>query len=119
MNSEKYQSLLENNLLSIGNKIGTVSMNSAMTMNWFKSRNVNVLDWPSRSPDLNPIENLWGLLVRKVYKNERQFETTTDLKVVIIDSWEQITEEDRKSLVDSMEQRIFDVIKNNGGPINY
>ena len=89
-------------------------------MNWFKSRNVNVLDWPSRSPVLNPIENLWGLLlVRKVYKNTRQFETTTDLKVAITDSWEQITEEDRKSLVDSREQLIFDVIKNNGGLINY
>jgi len=32
------------------------------------------------------IENLWGLLVRKIYKNARQFETTTDLKVEITDS---------------------------------
>ena len=55
----------------------------------------------------------------KVYKNARQFKTTMDLKVAITDYWEQITEEHRKSLVDSMEQRIFDVIKNNGGPINY
>ena len=123
MNLKKYQSLLSNNLLPIGNKIGTGTWvyqqgnapihRSVTTMNWFKLRNFNVLDWLSRSSDLSPIGNLWRLFVHKVYKNARQFETTTDLKVVITNSWEQITEEDRKSLIDSMEQRIFDTIKNN------
>ena len=49
----------------------------------------------------------------------RQIVTITDLNVAITDSWEQITEKDRKSLVESMQQQIFDIIKNNGGPINY
>ena len=35
--------------------------------NWFEANSVNVFDWPERSPDLNPIENLRGLLAR-VYK---------------------------------------------------
>uniref|UniRef100_A0A3Q3QFG6 Uncharacterized protein n=1 Tax=Monopterus albus TaxID=43700 RepID=A0A3Q3QFG6_MONAL len=39
------------------------------TKSWLNGHGVGVLDWPEISPDLNPIENLWGIVKRKM-RNE-------------------------------------------------
>uniref|UniRef100_A0A1I7WMY9 Cytochrome b5 heme-binding domain-containing protein n=1 Tax=Heterorhabditis bacteriophora TaxID=37862 RepID=A0A1I7WMY9_HETBA len=46
-------------------------------------RNIIFMDWLSRSPDLNPSENLWGILVRQVYAHNRQLSSIEDLKKTV------------------------------------
>ena len=33
---------------------------------WFEENNIRVLQWPARRQDLNPIENVWSSLDRKL-----------------------------------------------------
>ncbi len=42
---------------------------------------VTVLDWPANSPDLKPIENLWGIVKRKM--RDTRPNNADDLKAAI------------------------------------
>lgn len=85
----------------------------------FEHKEITVLEWPACSPDCNPIENLWGIMASKVYANGRQFSSVKDLKACIKECWQEIVTQTMKNLIDSMPKRIFELIKNQGGPTKY
>lgn len=129
INAIGYQDILKNHLEDIGAKVGAKDWlfqqdnapihRAKVNQGWFKSKKIEVIDWPALSPDLNPIENLWGILVRRVYAEGRVFQSAEELKKVIEDEWSKITQEELKALVDSMPNRIFEVIRLQGGKIDY
>ncbi len=55
------------------------------TKSWFNDHGVTVLDWPANSPDLNPIENLWGIVKRKM--RDTRPNNSDDLKAAIKATW--------------------------------
>ena len=92
---------------------------SRETRSFLTSCSVETMDWPACSPDLNPIENIWGLLVRRVYANNRRFDTTYELKLAIISEWNSLDISLLKKLCDSMKKRLFGVGRANEGNRGY
>ena len=48
------------------------------------------MEWPARSPDMNPIEHLWDLLERRVRGRPQVPQTVADLCQVLIHEWRNI-----------------------------
>ena len=127
MNSLDYQDVLQNNLLPYlhANPQMTFQHDNApihssnSTRLWLQSNNVNTMPWPACSPDLNPIENLWGILVREVYKSGKQFSTVQELKNAILIAWRTLNPIVLKNLSLSMNSRLFQLISRNGRATDY
>lgn len=125
----EYQKHLTNHLLPFMEKYGGSSPifqqdNSRChiarsTLQWLQDRNIEKMNWPAYSPDLNPIENLWGVLCRRVYSDGRQFHTLDDLKSAVFRSWEEIDKSTLENMVNSMPDRIYQLILNKGSSTKY
>ncbi len=87
------------------------------TKSWFNDHGVTVLDWPANSPDLNPIENLWGIVKRKM--RDTRPNNAYDLKAAIKATWASIPPQQCHKLITSMPRRIEAVIKAKGAPTKY
>jgi len=89
------------------------------TLDWLDEHGIDYLEWPSKSPDLNPVENIFGMLARRVYLENRQFATLDELRDAIHQSWDEITQEDIAAVVDSMHHRMVAVIASHGSYTKY
>ncbi len=89
------------------------------TKSWFNDHGVTLLDSskPANSPDLNPIENLWGIVKRKM--RDTRPNNADELKATVKETWASIPPQQCHKLITSMPRRIEAVIKAKGGPTKY
>jgi hypothetical protein len=66
---------------------GATYHTSAETADLIRHEGLSVDLLPPNSPDLNPIENMWGVLTRRVYRGGRRFASKETLKARIQEEW--------------------------------
>ncbi|KAJ4435221.1 hypothetical protein ANN_23799 [Periplaneta americana] len=87
---------------------------------WFtRRRDVDPVDWPPNSLDMNPIENLWAAVKRILRSNwaeQPPFRTSEELWDRVLDAWEEMTKnlDLFHNLVDSMPRRMRAVVDAGG-----
>ena len=69
------------------------------------------MTWPSSSPDLNPIENFWSLLKRKLYTGGKQYASKDELWDSILQSAQSIGAEEIENLTKSVDNRLVKVFQ--------
>ncbi|XP_064815323.1 uncharacterized glycosyltransferase RBE_0706-like isoform X1 [Oncorhynchus masou masou] len=77
---------------------------------WFRKKHFKVLECPSQSPDLNPIENLWREL--KVRVAQQQPQNITALEEICMEEWAKIPAIVCENLVKTYRKRLTSVIAN-------
>lgn len=80
---------------------------------------LNVMDWPSQSPDLNPIEHMWNHLKTELRSKSKIFATADDLWDGIQEVMKNENKEMCQKLISSMSSRVQAVINAKGGYTKY
>ena len=95
------------------------SHTARVTRAFLNANNVNVLPWPAKSPDMNPIEHLWDTLERRVRKRRHQPRNVRELQNALMDEWNNITRQEIRKLTTSMRRRCTALVNANGGHTRY
>jgi transposase len=82
------------------------------TMDWLATNNIIALPWPPYSPDINPIENVWGKM-KNVIRKELPA-TLDELEDRCLTIWNGFDSSYSERLVDSMHSRLTNIVVRHG-----
>ena len=86
---------------------------------FLQDRNFSVLPWPAKSLDLNPIENVWELLDRRVRARAIPARNVRELAGALVEEWGYILQQELANLVQSMRRRCTAVLNADGAHTRY
>ncbi|GFS51691.1 transposable element Tcb2 transposase [Trichonephila clavipes] len=73
------------------------------------------LPWPSRSPNLSPVEHVWDQPKRQM----PSCHSVHDLELAVQDLWAHLPQDNIRCLINSMPDRVAACIAARGGPMRY
>jgi transposase len=93
---------------------------SAETRNFKDELGIQMLEWPSQSPDINPIKNLWKIWKDHIQKTDPFPTNHEELITAAQTAWEGLkTTTIGQALADSIKKRINVVKASKGRPTKY
>lgn len=127
MNAGGYVDILSRNLLPFVREMGLSKFifqqdndpkhTSRAARHFFDENNIELLPWPAQSPDMNPIENLWGYMKPRVAA--KRPETIEELKAAIQACWNELTPEICKKYALSFRKRTLALYNAKGKHTKY
>ncbi|GFW78588.1 uncharacterized protein TNCV_2243881 [Trichonephila clavipes] len=78
-------------------------------------RHFHTVPWPSRSPNLSPVEHVWDQLKRQM----PSCHSVHDLELAVQDLWAHLPQDNIGCLINSMPDRVRACIAAGGGPTRY
>lgn len=84
-----------------------------ITMDLLRQLRLEILDWPANSPDLNPIENIWSILKRRIGAYFPK--TREEVEKAVREEWPKLTSDDVGPCTSNMRERLQAVIDAEGG----
>ena len=86
---------------------------------FLQEEGIDAMDWPARSPDLNPIEHIWDIMSRSIHQRHVAPQTVQELADALVQVWEEIPQETIRHLIRSMPRHCREVIQARGGHTHY
>ena len=93
------------------------SLSTVYWLNHHKVGRFNGGFWPPQSPDCNPIEHLWPMVLHNL--KGQVFSSKETLWVALEKAFRAVTSAQVKALYDSLPSRMLAVVKARGGPTRY
>ncbi|GBN65601.1 Transposable element Tc1 transposase [Araneus ventricosus] len=91
---------------------------SKLAKRWLIDRGVNVLwDWPPKGADLNPVENVFAEIQRRL--SDRNPTNREELWEMVRDTFQELPESYFTKLIESMQKRTRGVYEHEGGWVKY
>jgi transposase len=125
LNGVKFVDILQRHLLPHFQFNSILEMDNApchrsrIVTEWLAQNDIDILPWPPQSPDLCPLENIWGIMKRRLDDKillNRSRETITN---AFTDIWNNLSLQEIRKCISSMPKRCKLVIDSHGHPVKY